>query len=421
MLPDLNLLPAEALKALVLAQHETTPSAARKRDRASETADRQAATDAVRAQVGEAGAADRAVGATTGRTGKRSQRRRASSSSARRGICTSCSWPQAGASAVARSSAASERRRHVPKKSACPDCGGELRKLGEDVSEMLEYVPASFQVIRHVRPKLGCTQCDEIVQAAAPSRPIERGLAGPGLLAHVLVSKYAIISRCIASRRFMRARALSWSAPRWRTGWVEPASCWSRWSKRCVARDGGPASCMPMTCRCRCWRPAMARPRRGGCGRMFAMTVPRGHDGRRRCGSPTRPIARASIPSGICASFAGTLQADAYAGFNQAYETGRIQEAACWAHVRRKFYDLAQSRTLRRWRRKRWSESQLSTLSSERSAAGRRKSGNRFGKRRVPSPCSNRCDSGSKTACPSSRGSRIRRRRFAMRSHAGMR
>ena len=72
----------------------------------------------------------------------------------------------------------------------CPQCQGELRKLGEDVSEMLEYVPASFVVIRQVRTKLSCTKCDCIVQAEAPSRPIERGLAGPGLLAHVLVSKY---------------------------------------------------------------------------------------------------------------------------------------------------------------------------------------------------------------------------------------
>src|SRR6201995_1812930 len=80
---------------------------------------------------------------------------------------------------------------HLPDKVACIQCGGELRKLGEDVSEMLEYVPASFKVIRHIRPKLNCTKCDVIVQAPAPSRPIERGLAGPGLLAHVLVSKYA--------------------------------------------------------------------------------------------------------------------------------------------------------------------------------------------------------------------------------------
>lgn len=80
---------------------------------------------------------------------------------------------------------------HVPKHSVCPDCGGELRKLSEDVSEILEYVRACFQVIRHVRPKLSCQHCERIVQAAAPSRPIARGLAGPGLLAHVLVSKYA--------------------------------------------------------------------------------------------------------------------------------------------------------------------------------------------------------------------------------------
>jgi transposase len=73
---------------------------------------------------------------------------------------------------------------------ACPDCGGKLRPLGEDVSEMLEYVPSHFKVIRHVRPKLSCRSCQRIVQPWAPSRPIERGVAGPGLLAHVLVSKY---------------------------------------------------------------------------------------------------------------------------------------------------------------------------------------------------------------------------------------
>jgi len=84
-----------------------------------------------------------------------------------------------------------EIHRHEPQQQACPECGGALRELGEDVSEVLEYVPAQFKVIRHVRRKLSCTRCERMVQAAAPSRPIERGLAGPGLLAHVLVSKYA--------------------------------------------------------------------------------------------------------------------------------------------------------------------------------------------------------------------------------------
>ena len=62
---------------------------------------------------------------------------------------------------------------------------------GADVAEQLEFVPASFRVIRHVRSKRACACCGAIVQAPAPSRPIERGIAGPGLLAHVLVAKFA--------------------------------------------------------------------------------------------------------------------------------------------------------------------------------------------------------------------------------------
>ena len=81
-----------------------------------------------------------------------------------------------------------ETRKYMPKHKQCPDCGGTLKQLGEDVSEILEYVEVRFKVIRRVRPKLACAGCDRIVQAEAPSRPIERGIAGPGLLAHVLVS-----------------------------------------------------------------------------------------------------------------------------------------------------------------------------------------------------------------------------------------
>ena len=81
---------------------------------------------------------------------------------------------------------------HLPESSeACTECGAAMKLLGEDVAEQLEYVPASFRVIRHVRPKFACSCCDHIAQAAAPSRPIERGMAGPGLLAHVLVAKFA--------------------------------------------------------------------------------------------------------------------------------------------------------------------------------------------------------------------------------------
>jgi transposase len=83
-----------------------------------------------------------------------------------------------------------EVRTYLPKQAACPDCGGELKYLGEDVSEILDYVLERFKVIRQVRPKLACAGCERIVQAQAPSRPIEHSVAVLGLLAHVLVSKY---------------------------------------------------------------------------------------------------------------------------------------------------------------------------------------------------------------------------------------
>lgn len=72
----------------------------------------------------------------------------------------------------------------------CSACGGSLRPLGEDVREELEYVPASFRRVRHVWPKLSCRSCETIIQAPPASSPIPKGKAGPGLLAHVLVSKY---------------------------------------------------------------------------------------------------------------------------------------------------------------------------------------------------------------------------------------
>ena len=72
----------------------------------------------------------------------------------------------------------------------CTDCGGSLRQIGEDVTEELEYVPGRFVVRRILRPRMACTCCETFAQAPLPSRPIERGRPGPGLLAHVLIGKY---------------------------------------------------------------------------------------------------------------------------------------------------------------------------------------------------------------------------------------
>ena len=74
----------------------------------------------------------------------------------------------------------------------CPECSGDkFRILGKDVSEILEYVPASFKIIRYIRPRCICTNCQEIVQAEAASKTIDKGKAGAGLLAHILVQKYS--------------------------------------------------------------------------------------------------------------------------------------------------------------------------------------------------------------------------------------
>ena len=79
----------------------------------------------------------------------------------------------------------------APDAEGCSACGGTMGKLGEDVTEVLEYVPGRFRVVRHVRSKLSCNRCDAISQAPAPALPVPRGRAGPGLLAHVIVSKFA--------------------------------------------------------------------------------------------------------------------------------------------------------------------------------------------------------------------------------------
>ncbi len=207
---------------------------------------------------------------------------------------------------------------------------------------MLEYVPARFKVIRHVRPKLACGCCERIVQVPAPSRPIDRGIAGPGAAGaraglEVRRSPAAVPPGAGSTPE----RASSWIARRWPTGWARRRGCSIRWSTRSAATCWRPRSCTPTTRRCRCCSPGAARPRPGGCGPTCATTG--------RPAAPTPPGGVVPLlagsqgrcgPSNTWAGFAGILQADGYAGFDQLYETGRIAEAACWAHVRRKFYDL---------------------------------------------------------------------------------
>ena len=228
---------------------------------------------------------------------------------------------------------------HRPERDCCPDCGGGLRHFGDDVSEQLEYVPESFKVIRHVRPKFTCTGCDRVVEAPAPSRPIERGLAGPGLLAHVIVSKYADHLPLFRQSEIYARQGVE--IPRsTMAGWVGAASdllapLIEAIGKHVFAGRKLHADDTPM--------PVLA-PGNGKTKTARLWTYVRDD---RSAGEQTAPAVwfaysedrRGEHPRQHLKNFTGALQADAYAGFHHLYGN-HIYEAACWAHARRKFHDI---------------------------------------------------------------------------------
>jgi transposase len=233
-----------------------------------------------------------------------------------------------------------EVRKYLPKQKACPDCGGKLKLLGEDVSEILEYVPARFQVIRQVRPKLACACCERIVQAEAPSRPIERGIAGPGLLAHVLVSKYCdhlplyrqseIYAR--EGVELERSTLADWvgGTSQLLTPLVEVLRRHVMSATKLHADD----TPVPVLA------PGNGKTKTGRLWTYVRDDRPAGDETPAAVWFAYSPDRKGEHPQAHLGNFTGTLQADGYAGFDAVYETRRIQEAACWAHVRRKFYDL---------------------------------------------------------------------------------
>jgi len=230
-----------------------------------------------------------------------------------------------------------------PVPAACPCCGGALRKIGEDVTEMLELIPRQWKVVQHVREKFSCRSCESITQPPAPSHPIVRGRAGAGLLAHVLFSKYGL--HLPLNRQ---------SATYAREGIDLDVSTLADWV------GAAAATLMPLI--------EAIRAHVFAAERIHAddTTVPVLAKGKTRTGRlwtyvrDDRPFAGPDPPAAVffyspdrggehperhLAGYARLMQADAYAGFNRLYEAGRkpgpIVEAACWSHARRKFYDLA--------------------------------------------------------------------------------
>jgi transposase len=222
----------------------------------------------------------------------------------------------------------------------CTACGGRLRQIGQDVSEQLEYVPARFKVIRHVRPKLACVSCQSIFQAAAPSRPIARGVAGPALLANVLVSKYC---DHIPLHRLARIHARDGVSfdPSPYVGRVEQShalldplvAALGRYTLASakVHADDTPVPVLD---------PGRGRTKTGRLWVYVRDDRPAGSTEPAAAWYRYSPNRRGEHPQDHLKNFRGILQADAYGGYGKIYATGHVEEALCWAHARRPFWDM---------------------------------------------------------------------------------
>lgn len=238
----------------------------------------------------------------------------------------------------------------------CPECGGTLRMLGEDVSEILEFVAAKLEVVETVRVKKSCRRCERIAQRPAPSRPVLRGMAGPGLLAHILVAKFddhlplyrqgEILARLGAD--IPRSTLIDWCGQA--AAVLRPLA--GRIKHSVFSSDRLHTDDTPI----RVLDPARKAPGKERCGKERGVKEGRiwtyVRDDRPWRGADPPAVAylyspdrQGKHPRTHLASFEGILQADAYSGFKALYGPGpdgiaRVREAACWAHLRRAFHDV---------------------------------------------------------------------------------
>ena len=228
----------------------------------------------------------------------------------------------------------------LPETDDCATCGGRLRQIGEDVTEELEYVPGRFVVNRITRPRFACSGCERFTQAPLPSRPIERGRPGPGLLAHVLVSKYAdhlplYRQSQVYAREGIdldRSTLADWVGKS--TALLEPLA--EVIGRHVLAGSAIHADDTPVR---------MLAPGSGKTKTARLWTYVRDE---RPWSGPAPPAAlyrfstdRKGIhPARHLAGFEGWMHADGYAGFEELYRSGDIHEVACLAHIRRKFVDV---------------------------------------------------------------------------------
>ncbi len=230
-----------------------------------------------------------------------------------------------------------------PAPCSCPRCGGPVRKLGEDVTETLECEPRRWKVVEHVREKVSCRCCEAVSQPPAPSHPIARGRAGPNLLALVLAAKYGqhlplTRQSAIYAREGVEidvSTLADWVGAS--TTALVPMVLAVRAHVFAAARLHGDDTTVPVL--------ATGRTRTGYLWGYVRDDRPFGGPDPPAVAFFYSPDRKGEHPERHLAGFAGILQADAYAGFDRLYaperKPGPILEAACWAHARRKLFELA--------------------------------------------------------------------------------
>ncbi|MBO6798471.1 IS66 family transposase [Maricaulis sp.] len=223
---------------------------------------------------------------------------------------------------------------------ACLSCGGDLKRLGEDVTEELEYVPGYFVVNRIVRPRMACSCCERMHQAALPSRPIEKGRPGPGLLSHVIISKYGDHLPLYRQSQIYAREGIELERSTL-AGWVGQSARLLEPLAEAIGRHVRQGQAIfaddtPMK---------MLAPGKGrtATGRMWAYV--RDEHGWSGSAPPAAHYRfstdrKGEHPADHLSGYRGFMHADGYAGFNRLYDTGQIIEVACMAHIRRKFVDV---------------------------------------------------------------------------------
>ena len=216
---------------------------------------------------------------------------------------------------------------------ACPDCGGVLGEAGSTSSEMLDWVPAHLRVVRVTRPKCACRACGTLLQAPAPERVLAAGLATPGLIAHVLVSRYADHLPLYRQSQVFDRHGLAISRSTL-SGWIGAAGWWlEALHERVVAHVMAGTRVFADDTTLPVLDPGRGRTKTG---RLWAYTRDDrpwngpGHPAVVFVYAPDRTAAR---PAEHLAGFRGILQVDGYTGFEQLAAGGAVTLAACWAQA----------------------------------------------------------------------------------------